>query len=735
MNLDEAKQTFVAECHELLQEMEDGLLRLETESHDKDLINALFRAAHTVKGSAGLFELEYIVEFTHLVEGVLDRMREGALAHSNDLTELLLGCRDHIGELVHVTAKHDREPHPELLDAGEKLAVGLRGILGIEAPRAGAQKPASGGTATPSGGGSADESDIWHISLRFGANVLRNGMDPLSFIRYLGKLGEIVHIVTVTDAVPQLAELDAESCHLGFEIRFRSAADKDAIARVFEFVREDSIIRILPPRSLVSEYIEHIRALPEDDARLGQVLVACGAVTQLELEQGLRLQAQPPAEVAGSAKPLGEILVEQHIVRQEVVDTALDRQKQLREKKGVDSQFIRIRTETLDEVINLVGELVIAGASNAMLAQRANQPVLRESAAAVSRLIERIRNRALQLRMVPIGDTFNRFQRVVRDVSKELGKDIQLVITGAETELDKSVVEKITDPLTHLVRNSMDHGIEPQQARLERGKPGKATVRLDARHESGGIVIEVSDDGGGLDRDKILRKAVERGLAVPGQELTERQIFDLLFQPGFSTAEQVTNISGRGVGMDVVRRNIEALHGTVEIESEAGLGTTVRIRLPLTLAIIDGFLVKVGRSSHVIPLEMVTDCLEMTEEYRAATRERNLIVVRGEALPLLRLRDQFEVQAAPPRREAIVVVQHGGRKAGFVVDELLGKLQAVIKPLGKIFSKVPGVSGSTILGSGDVALILDVQALIEQAVSTGSQKAVSAQTDSLASSE
>jgi two-component system chemotaxis sensor kinase CheA len=340
---------------------------------------------------------------------------------------------------------------------------------------------------------------------------------------------------------------------------------------------------------------------------------------------------------------------------------------------------------------------------------------MQEATALMSRLVDEIRDGALRLRMVPIGETFSRFQRVVRDVSKELGKDIELIITGAETELDKSVVEKIGDPLTHLVRNSMDHGIESAEARAARGKPVKGRLRLNAYHDSGSIVIEVGDDGGGLNKDRILEKAIERGIVGPNQNLSDREIYNLIFEAGFSTADAVSNLSGRGVGMDVVRRNIEALRGMVELDSTPGEGTTVRIRLPLTLAIIDGFLVGVGDSSYVVPLEMVLECVELSDADRRALAHRAYVNLRGEVLPFVRLRDHFEVTGSGSRRENIVVVHYGGHKAGLVVDQLMGEFQTVIKPLGKMFSRVKGVSGSTILGTGEVALILDVPSLIQQA--------------------
>ena len=322
-----------------------------------------------------------------------------------------------------------------------------------------------------------------------------------------------------------------------------------------------------------------------------------------------------------------------------------------------------------------------------------------------------MRDSALQLRMVKIGGTFSRFQRVVHDVSRELGKDIQLLVSGEDTELDKTVVEKIGDPLTHLVRNSMDHGIEPPELRAQRGKPARGTVKLNAYHDSGSIVIEVSDDGGGLNRDRILAKAVERGLVEAGKTLSDAEIYDLVFEPGFSTAEKVTNLSGRGVGMDVVKRNITALRGSVSIGSELGHGTTVTVRLPLTLAIINGFQIGVGRAVFVVPLDVVEECVEFKDD----GGQHDYVDLRGQVLPFIRMREFFGVGGPRSARPNIVVVKHAGLKFGLVVDTLLGEAQTVIKPLSKMFGQVRGISGSSILGSGDVALILDVPALAQHA--------------------
>jgi len=408
------------------------------------------------------------------------------------------------------------------------------------------------------------------------------------------------------------------------------------------------------------------------------------------------------------------------------VQAALDKQHQVMESRQKESRFVRVHAEKLDELINLVGELVIAAAGTSLLANASQDDVLQESLSSVSALVEAIRDGALRLRMVPIGDTFNRFQRVVHDVSHELNKTIELQISGGDTELDKSVVEKIGDPLMHLLRNAMDHGIEPPATRLAAGKPAAGLLKLNAYHDSGSIVIEIADDGGGLNKERIVQKARERGLITGDAQLSEQEIFNLIFEPGFSTAAAVTNLSGRGVGMDVVKRNITALRGSVELNSVSGQGTTVRIRLPLTLAIIDGFLVGVGQASYVVPLDMVQECIELTEADQNGTRLSKYINLRGEVLPLVFLREHFATAANSGRRQNVVVVKTATQKAGLVVDELQGEFQTVIKPLGKLFSKLQSISGSTILGSGEVALILDVPALIQQL--SGQQPQLQSQT-------
>jgi two-component system chemotaxis sensor kinase CheA len=719
MNLDEALQTFIAESRELLEEMENALLNVDLAGDQSEAINAIFRAAHTIKGSAGLFSLDHIVAFTHVVESLLDKVRDGSVTLNDEMVVLLLSCCDYLSGMIDGLAAGQHEQDPDTAPEGEMLQQQLRRHMDGEAAAAPAHLAVHAEPSVERIDKERGDSDYWHISLRFGRGVLQNGMDPIAFLRYLGKLGRVVGIATLPDALPPADEMDAELCYLGFEIAFDSTADREAIAGVFEFVQDDCEIRIIPPNSKVSEYVNLIRSLPERAARLGEILVRCGSVTAHELEEAL--QQQSGKQEDAPAQQLGSILVGAGNVPPVVVEAALAKQKQVSDQKAQESRSIRVDSDKLDKLIDLVGELIIAGARANLIGQQLHNTELLECTSTLTGLVEDVRDAALELRMVKIGATFNRFQRVVHDVARELGKDIGLIVDGEDSELDKTVVEKIGDPLMHLVRNAMDHGIEPAEVRTAAGKPAKGMIKLNAFHESGSIVIEVSDDGGGLRKEKILSKAIERGLVDPERKLTDSEIYNLIFEAGFSTAEKITNLSGRGVGMDVVKRNIQALRGSVDVGSREGQGTTVTVRLPLTLAIIDGFLVQVGSSVFVIPLDMIEECIEYATE-----PGQDYTNLRGQVLPLVRLRQLFRIDGTATRRESIVVLKFGNSRAGLVVDTLLGEFQTVIKPLSPMFSEVKCISGSTILGSGEVALILDVAALMHTVAGKGAVPALAA---------
>lgn len=654
MDLSKARDTFLQEARELLQQFETLLLKAEAEALDKEDMNALFRCAHTIKGSSGLFGFDAIVAFTHTVENVLDQLRNQAIELTPHLAGLLLECRDGIARLVD-DAERSEQPATSLSATEQALQQRLASVLvqdGVSPSEV--ADFAAAELAEP------QRKKRWHIRVHFGADCMRNGVDPVACLRYLASLGEISEMSTRFHDLPDIDAIDPEACHTGFDFILTSSASQADIESTFDFAREGSQISIESPDD-------------KPKIKVADVLAAAPAMQD---------------ETVASAAPV----------------------KYVPERRSVDNRFIKVEAAKLDRLINLVGELVIAGASANLQAGKRGDPAMQETVSVMSGLVELIRDGALNMRMVPVGEIFQRFPRVVRDVSQELGKEIELKISGEETELDKSMVEKLTDPLMHIVRNALDHGIEPASVRLQNGKPAKGKILLTAYHESGSVVIEITDDGGGIRKDKVLKKAVARGLISPDQHLREDEIYQLLFEPGFSTADAVTNLSGRGVGMDVVRKNIEALRGEIEVKSQEGKGTTMLLRLPLTLAIIDGFLVKVGDSHFVLPLDMVVECIELQAEDSVW---RHYIELRGEVLPYVDVRDLFGIEADLPQWRYIVVVQYGNKRAGFVVDSLLGELQVVIKPLGKLFRHLRGLSGSAILGSGEVALILDVPQLVQ----------------------
>ncbi|CAK0763892.1 two-component system, chemotaxis family, sensor kinase CheA [Gammaproteobacteria bacterium] len=727
MDMHDALMTFVTESRDLLQIMERELLASEQSEPDPDTIDKLFRVAHTIKGSAGMFGLDHLVGFTHALENLLHQVREGILSLNPANVDLLLASADHISALIDLAELEAGPPSGELVRCGDALRTRLAFATSPKSVAGGQGTSVveiTSETETDAPSSQSTVSDFWHISVRFGRDVLKNGMDPLGFLRYLQRLGRIASIATVTTDLPRAQEMNPEECYLGFEIALDSTATQAEIESVFSFVRDGCRLRIVPPRARLAEYLDQLGEIDEAE-RLGQILVRCGALTSFGLSEALRLQTsmseELPAEASSDAfsqdlrKPLGQIVVDEGLVQPEVVEAALAAQKRARERKATEAASLRVNAAKLDALIEVIGELVIASAGANLLAREEGSSTLQESNASVARLVEEVRNGALQLRMVQIGDTFQRFQRVVRDLSKELGKDIELVLEGAETELDKTVVEQITDPLTHLVRNAIDHGIEQPEVRVANGKPSHGRLTLAARHDAGAIVIDVGDDGAGLDLTKIRKKAEERGLLTPGQSMSDAELPRLIFEPGFSTADSVTNLSGRGVGMDVVRRNIEALRGEVKIETQLNQGTIISLRLPLTLAIIDGFLVGVGDAQYVVPLDMVAECREFTDQDADLAKTRNCLNLRGAVLPCVHLRDYFGRRESSARRQNVVVARSGNRKAGLVVDHLMGQFQTVIKPLSPVFGAIPGVSGSTILGSGKVALILDVPGLIQHA--------------------
>jgi two-component system, chemotaxis family, sensor kinase CheA len=694
-----AREGFMEEATQLLAQFEQSLLTMEQDPADSEAVNCAFRAAHTIKGGAGLFGFDAVVAFTHEVESVLDATRAGELGLDENAIALLLSSRDQIEHLLNdiEQACPDAALNQHSQQLGEQLRALRHAAPTVATPTAAAPPPLATGIATsPEASGG-----VWHLSLRMGEDALRNGLDPMSFIRYLDTVGQVQGIRTLEEQVPALETLDPEGCYLGFEIRLSSSADHATIEQVFEFLRDDCDLQILPPNSPSAAYETLLAARCPDEASRLVLLAHWQELAGPQAPPFIERREEPEADRRANEP-------ERRNGKSERRGTAA----------GEDARFIRVRADKLDQLIDLIGELVIAGSGAQLVAQTEQSPRFAEAALRIHDLVQAARDGALGLRMVPIGETFARFNRVVRDVCKQLGKEVELQISGGDTELDKSMVETITDPLMHLVRNSLDHGLELPQERLAAGKQAQGQLALHAYHESGAVVIEVSDDGRGLNRERIFAKAVERALISPDAVLEDDAVYQLIFSPGFSTAEQVTNLSGRGVGMDVVKRNIESLRGQIKIASQPGRGATMQIRLPLTLAIIDGFLTQVSGVSYVMPLALVAECLAVPPECQVPEQVTGYFDLRGEVLPYLDL-GRFYRHSLPPinqrGRRSLVLVRDGQHRIGLVVDRLLGEHQTVIKPLGQVFQHIRGLAGSTILGSGEVALILDIPALLEMA--------------------
>jgi two-component system chemotaxis sensor kinase CheA len=577
--------TFYSEALELIQSLEETLLGIETQGLSSDSINVMFRAVHTIKGSGGLFGLDELVKFVHVVENTLDLARNGSWDFNAERISALLKCADHIKLLVE-TSINEKEVPAYLIDNGHELLIPLGTLGQIKELSTNTDIVWVDDEPETTAIAETIESSFWHLSVNFGNNIFRDGMDPASFLVFLEKLGKIQRIKTIAPALTW-EEFNPEKCYLDSEISFQSTAKKEEIENVFEFIRRDGKIKILPPRAEISAYVQFIEKHEFAGRKIGEILRECGSLTDQELYRILNIQTKEAEINPENVRKIGDIIKDEKITHNEIVDAAVKKQKTVATAvKAVDRQYIKVDSSKLDSLINLVGELVIAGAGAKLLTKDANNLALLESVEHVGHLVEQIRDSSLGLRMVAIDSVFQRFPRVIRDVSKELGKEILLEISGAETELDKSIVEKLTDPLTHIIRNAMDHGLETSEQRVAAGKDPTGKIYLSAFHDSGNVVIEIEDNGKGLDRDRILKKAIEKGIVKEEDQLTDEQIFNLIFEPGFSTAEKVTNLSGRGVGMDVVKQAVLEMRGQVEIESERGGGGVFLIKLTLTHATI-----------------------------------------------------------------------------------------------------------------------------------------------------
>ncbi len=702
MDLSEVIDAYLLESDELLREMESILLQMEKKDPDSEMMNALFRAVHTIKGTSGMFGFDKTVKFTHIIENLLDNLREGKLKSNKDLVDILLRAKDQMDYLVQSEPKG--EISQEKSEEGKKILDAIAPYLegGIAAaPAIEKQETVFSSVikSTPSVSSSLTLAN-YLISLRPKRNVFQNGLDPISFLTYLKKLGKILYLQTIISEIPTNESYLPEDCYLGFEIFFQSKEDSEKVRKVFEFIESDSFLHILPPGASVEDLSYLAGQLPEEEIFLGNLWREMGVLSSEGLVQFLRFFSPTSSE----PEAVHATVVPESTKEQELQKAELGK-----------STILKVDSKRVDQLINRVGELVVSAANLNQLVSGSQDSNLQESSLLVSRLLNEVREISLKLRMVSIGEVLQKYQRTVRDIGKELGKEIVLHIDGKETELDRNIVDKLGDPLIHILRNACDHGLEPTEERISKGKSKSGNIWLNAYHDTGSVVIEIKDDGKGIQSDLVWKKALEKGLVSGSKPDQEEEVYKLLFHPGFSTAGSVTNLSGRGVGLDVVQKNIESLRGTVQVHSIPGQGSRFVIRLPLTLAIIEGFLVSVGTSLYILPMEMVLECLEFSQEN--SDGKNDYFALRGNLIPFLRMREIFpQEEKKTNARENIVIVRMGDKKAGVVVEQLFGEFQTVIKPMGSVFHNVKGVSGSSILADGRVALIIDLPSLFERTV-------------------
>jgi two-component system chemotaxis sensor kinase CheA len=671
VNISDPKDVFRQEAQDLLAQLEAVLLDLEHRPDDIELIDSAFRALHTIKGSGSMFGFEAVAAFTHHVETAFDRVRKGNVAPSRDLIAVALQAQDHMRSLIEDQAGEDKA-------AGNAILAALQRVFEAPVPAAAAPTP---------------QEATWRIRLRLPRDVMANGTNPLLLLDELRELGTAT-VTALTDDVPPLAEINPTACYLGWDVVLSTAQPRSVIEDVFIFVRDEMELEIEP--------LDASDPVP----RIGEILTDLNYVSPDAVDAALAQQ-----------QPLGQILVKAGEVSPDKLASALSEQQHLQRESGAHkasaNATLRVPAERLDELMDRVGELVIAQSRLRQITKSGVDPQATSVAEEIERLVLELRDTTMGIRMVPIGSLFGRFRRVVHDLSRDLGKQVALTMEGEETELDKTVIEQLNDPLVHLIRNAIDHGIEDPDVRVAAGKPREGHILLAARHAGTEVLITVKDDGRGLDRERIRARAVERGLLPAGTEIPDNELFQVLFQPGFSTAEQVTSLSGRGVGMDVVKRTVEALRSKIDIASPPGAGTSITLRLPLTLAIIDGLLVRIGNGRYVLPLGTVEECVELTAAADAQSRGRSFLNIRGELVPFMRLRELFAAKTPPDEFQKVVIVSSGELKVGLVVDQVIGDHQTVIKSLSKLHSDIAMFSGATILGDGTVAMILDVPHLVE----------------------
>ncbi len=673
MNLMDPVQVFRMEAAELFVVIEEGLLDLLGDLSNQAQIDAVFRGLHTLKGSGAMFGFEALAAFTHHCETAFDRVRKGEVPATAELVAAVLEAQDHMKALVD-TPNGDHEATGNGLLATLQAAVGAKATQGcvVTAPL----PAAAAGHASPA----APVATRWRLTFRLPVNAMANGTNPLGLLDELVELGECT-ITADTSAIPSLDAIEPDDLHIGWTVQLTMTQPQPraAIEDVFIFVMDDMEMVLeevsAPPAPAVAATPTPTPALTP-----APTSVVVPRAEEVASEPARAVTTAPAIADAKQTKPAAE--------------------------------NVRVPAERLDELMDRVGELVIAQSRLSQLAGVSADIQLRSVSEDVERLSGELRDTMMVLRMVPVGSLFGRFRRLVHDLARETGKEIELVTEGETTEVDKTVIERLADPLVHLVRNSIDHGLEMPDERLASGKARSGRVTLSARQAGGEVIITIRDDGRGINRERVRAKAESSGLIQPGQMLLDQELLQLIFQPGFSTAAQITSLSGRGVGMDVVKKTVEALRGVIDMHSTPGEGSEISLRIPLTLAIIDGLLVRVGTGSYVIPLSAVEECLELSTEEDLRSRGRSFISLRDHLVPFLRLRELFRTGTPPDRYQKMVVISTGNERVGLVVDQIVGDHQTVIKAMSKLHNDVVTFSGATILGDGNVALILDVTHLV-----------------------
>jgi len=685
------KEVFLSEARELLSNIESELVLFE-EGGDADTLNRIFRYVHTLKGSSAMAGFESIGDLAHAIENVLDRLRSGKFEIDQRLTTIFLECLDW-GKMV-------------LFGAGPGFdgnAVKRNLIEQLKEYSSEEDKPTRE-TQREEPEGTGDR--YFRIRAAFRENIFESGIDPLSIIEDLVSLGSVVEMSVDDASLPNMDSLDPEKCYLGWDITLKSKCAKEKIDEVFLFVRDDNDIQVEDVSSRFVDETADVKYLEEK--KIGEILVRKGIITGKELDEVLGEQ-----EIKN--RKIGDIIVEKGYATQSEIQRALGEQERIRLR--VETGTVRVDTKKLDSLMNLLGEIVIGQSALARIADQLPEEqgfMLKNALYGLDRTTREFQEQIMSIRMIPVGPTFEQSRRFVRDTARDLGKEIILEIFGEETELDKTVIEKIGDPLKHMIRNAIDHGIEGPDERERRGKPRQGRIRLNAYHQEGNVFIEVTDDGRGLDKNGIRDRAVSLGLVKSGDETPDEKLFSFIFMPGFTTSDKAGDLSGRGVGMDVVKTNIESLRGIVEIRTAENVGTTFLIKLPLTLAIIEGMLLRSGGSVYIVPLLSIVECLQPDrEDVERFEGKGELIQFRGKYVPLVRLYDYFGIKAdcENPWETIVVVVESGKEIIGIMVDELLGQQQIVIKNLSGNIAKTRAVSGAAILGDGRVALILDIHGL------------------------